>query len=225
MLGYVKNKRNFYTKDFKDFQLREAIAYSGGTQRHYAVFNALLNYSIWNTSLNGPIHDTRAAQACIFLYPAPVRIFLALLLYKEELNLVKEFSSFNLSTDLILPSTQILYSNISNRVYMSKRLLTILDTMEDDPVLTDDFLGPLKLYFNIKESLNLDSTDITRNILTVFNTFNESREFNTKFIEVAYSNNRMDAVVALCNQFNYKPKSTNLILQTTERWLLKTSNT
>lgn len=225
MLGYVKNKRNFYTKDFKDYKIREAIAYSGGTQRHYSVFDTLLNYSIWNETLNGPLHDTRAAQACLFLYPAPVRIFLSLVLYKEELNLIDEFSSYNLNTDLVIPTTQLLNSNIIKRVYMSKRLFSVLDTMEDNPVLTDDFLSPLKLYFNIKDKINLDSMDVTQNILTVLNIFNESREFNTKFIQVAYNNNRMDAIVALCNQLNYKAKSTNMILQTTEKWLLETSNT
>ena len=225
MLGYINDKKDYYTGNLIDYNIKRAVGRSGGTEKHYLLFKHLLTYSIFNRTLNAPIHDTRAAQACIFLYPINIRVFLSLVLYKEELNLIEEYSTYDLDLDLVHPNLQIAFSRVVSRAYQSQRLYQALSNVNDSVVLTDDYLSDFKLLFNLNKKVNLDSNNIEENIERVFNAFNSRSSFNRKFISVAYNNNRMDAIVALTNALNYKPFSTNLLLQTAERWLLETSNT
>ena len=90
MLGYYKDKKVFVQGDLIENQIRRAVSKSGGTIQHYNMFNHLINYSIWNETLEAPIHDTRAAQCLLFIFPPAIRIFLSLVLYKEELNIERQ---------------------------------------------------------------------------------------------------------------------------------------
>ena len=88
MLVYLKNKKDFFNGNAIEFSLKQAIAKSGGNHKHYSFFKELLSYSIWNNDTNLPMHDTRAGQSLLFLYPINVRVFLSLVLYKEEINII-----------------------------------------------------------------------------------------------------------------------------------------
>jgi hypothetical protein len=137
MLGYINDKRDYYNKDNKSYYLRRAIAMSGGIQKHFAIFDNLLSFSIWNQSLNIPLHDTKAAQACLFLYPSSVRIFLSLVLYKEELNLIEECSvNYQLIKELTTPAYQIQYANVVRNTYTSKRLFGLLQNIDENVIRT-----------------------------------------------------------------------------------------
>ena len=224
MIGYLKDKKDYYQGNTADFALKRGVAKSGGTQAHYELLKLLITSSIYNTTLNTPLHDTKAAQSILFLFPVNVRIFLALILYKEELNIAQDYQNYSLDLNILSPLQQIEYSTIITKSPVSKRIINTLDNYSQNLILNNQHLHELKLLLNLKEPIDFEDRVLKNNLLKVFKLFNTGFSFADKFIEVAYTNNRQDAAVAICNSLNYNSSSINLILQAIEIWQLETSN-
>ena len=218
MLVFLKDKLSYIKDDNINYSLKLAVAKAGGTQRHYNFFKELLTYSLWNNSMNRPLHDTRAAQSLLFLYPTRIKTFISLILYKEELKLMEEFKEQSISSNINKPSTQLRLNTLVNKYNVSNTLLEVLDNLPEDFILNDAHLRDLKLIFNISKPLDFENRTLKENLERVFNTFEDKSEFNNSFLKLAYTNNRSEAAVAISKTLNYKPAGINLILQTIEKW-------
>lgn len=226
MLGYyAKSEELFDTKDLLDVRLKRGIALSGGSIAHYNFFKNLLTYSFWNESLNLYHHDTRCAQSLLFLYPMNIRIFIALLLYKEETRILDECSKdYQMISNINLPHYQIDNSNLISRTPYSKRIRRVLINLPDNFTLDDNFLRDIKLLLNVEATFSFDTFLLEERLEILFNIFNSSGQLNRDFLKLAVTNNRINTATIIANYLGYSKKSINIIIQGIELWQSQTLN-
>lgn len=227
MLGYLKNKSNIYHTNSVDRLLQSAISYSGGTQQHYNIFQSLLTYPLWNETANIPVHDTRAAQHLLFLYPLRIQVFLSLILYRQELIIRNSFDSiYNIRSEILRPEEVLRLNSLITRNYLSLEVIQLFDFIEEDLILTDDYLINITQYFSINKSINSLDTDMKTAINNLFRIFNISNTNNNKiFIDLALDNNRVRAADTIARYLNYKQQSRTILSQAINQWQHQTLNT
>jgi hypothetical protein len=126
MLGYLTDDRDFFKGNFVEYYLKKAVAFSGGNQQHYEYFKAILNYSIFNKSTNRPLHDIKAGQFTLHIFPLKIRVLLSIIYYNYENSLLQEYKNYNLETNnLLLPSSQLQFNNIIHKETTSEEILNI----------------------------------------------------------------------------------------------------
>lgn len=226
MLGYLKNKSDIYHTNNVDRLLQSAISYSGGSQQHYNIFQSLLTYPLWNDTLNLPVHDTRAAQHLLFLYPLRIQVFLSLLLYRQEIIIKNSFTSqYNIRSEILRPEEVLRINSLITRNYLSLEVIQLFDFIDEDVILTDDYLRNITAYFSINKSINSLDTDMKTAMNNLFRIFNFSSSNNETFIELALDNNRVRAADTIARYLNYKQQSRTILSQAVNQWQHQTSST
>jgi hypothetical protein len=112
MIGYIKNKESFYSGDVVNYNLEKAVSLSGGTYKHFNIFKELLTYSSYNTETKGTVHDTRACQMLLYLFPFKIKVILSLLCYQEDNKIASNLNIPVEYRNVLLPSQQIGFSNL-----------------------------------------------------------------------------------------------------------------
>jgi len=226
MLGYIKNKSDIYSKDSVHRLLEDAVSFSGGTQQHYNLFDNLLSYSMWNKTANIPLHDTRAAQHLLFLYPLRIQIFLSLILYKQEIVIHNSFSDrYDIENNITRPEEVLKLNSIITRNYLSLEVIQLFDFINEDIILTDDYLLNITEYFSLNKTINSLNTNMREAITNLFNIFNVTNSNNEVFIDVALDNNRVRTVDTIARYLNYKQRSRTILSQAVNQWQHQTSST
>lgn len=224
MIGYTRNNFDKYHNNYYEHDIKRAVALSGGNGRHYEMFKYLLSHSVYNDSMQLPLHDTRAGQSLLFAFPIGLRIFVSLILYKEELNILNQYKNNSLTNNIIHPITPLYYSTIVSQGFISKRLYNTVRAIDDTLILNNEHLSDLKLLLNIQDTVNLDSRDIKENLNTAFNIYNISNGQYDTFIDITVNNDRYAAIAAITRALNYKAKSKTILMRANERWLMQTSS-
>jgi hypothetical protein len=215
MLGYIVNKEDYFKGNLLEFNLKKAVSFSGGNQQHYNFFKAILNYSIINKSTKNPLHDAKAGEFSLHLFPLNIQCLLSIVFYKYEENLIKEFSASSLElNNILLPSDQLLYNSIITNNNVSAQLLNIVD---------ETILGNLPLtilfdYLNINNKqieLNNNVINDTYNILSIFNI---NSIFIEDYINIIKGNNRLKCILLTAKALNYKPQSFQYLTEVVTTW-------
>jgi len=226
MLGYIKNKSNIYHIDSIDRQLQDAVSFSGGNQQHFNLFKNLLQYSMWNKTSNIPLHDTKAGQTLLFLYPLRIQVFLSLILYRQELLIRDSFIDDNdIEVNIVRPETVLAYNSIVTRNYLSSEVINLFNNINEEIILEDDYISNITRYFSIDKSINSLDTDMRQSILNLFSIFSIRNENNEAFITLSLDNNRVVAADTLAKYLNYKQRSRSMLSQLVNQWQHQTLNT
>lgn len=226
MLGYIKNKSNIYHTDNIDRLLQNAVSYSGGSQQHYNLFQSLLTYPLWNETVNIPVHDTRAAQHLLFLFPFRIQVFLSLILYRQEIILKNSFNGiYVIRSEILQPAEVLRLNSIITRNYLSLEVIQLFDFIDEDLVLNDDYLKDITTYFAVNKSINSLDTDMKTAINNLFRIFNFTNNNNQIFIDLALDNNRVRAADTIARYLNYKQQSRTILSQAVNQWQHQTSST
>lgn len=226
MIGYISNNNDYFKGNLFKFNLKKAIAYSGGDQKQYEFFNSLLTYSIYNKTEKTPLHDVRAAQFLLHLFPIKIQVLLSILLYFYEKNIALEFGGFSLNTDnILLPSQQLRFNNIINRYNISSDLLFLInDIAEQNNNMSDIGLNQIKQLMNIQFTVNDLNGTLLENIDTLLNKFRVSTILRSQYFDIVKDNNRLQAAIITARKLNYKGQSIQYLTEAVSIWR-RNSNT
>lgn len=215
MLGYLTDDRDFFKGNFVEYYLKKAVAFSGGNQQHYEYFKAILNYSIFNKSTNRPLHDIKAGQFTLHIFPLKIRVLLSIIYYNYENSLLQEYKNYNLETNnLLLPSSQLQFNNIILNETISEEILNLAD----DIVLNIVSLDNLLTYLNINNLvINLNNSLLT-NVELVFSTYNISTNDSRDYLTIIKNNDRLKAIILSAKRLNYKPQSIQYLSEALTKW-------
>jgi len=226
MLGYIKNKSNIYNTNSIDRLLENAVSFSGGTQQHFNIFKNILSYSLWNRTANIPLHDTRAAQHLLFLYPLRIQVFLSLIFYKQDLIVRNSFSDiYDIENNIIRPEEVLRLNSVITRNYLSIEVIQLFNIINDDIILTDDYLSQITEHFSLNKSINSLNTNLREAIINLFNIFNINNPNNETFLDVAIDNDRVRSIDTIARYLNYKQRSRTILSQAVNQWQHQTSST
>lgn len=215
MLGYTTDKKDYFKGNLLEFNLKKAVSFSGGTIQHYNFFKALLNYSIYNTSTKNFLHDAKAGEFTLHLFPLNIQCILSIIFYKYEENLLKEYSKYNLAiNNILLPSEQLLNNNIITNNNISFNLNNLLDDIalnNTDFNQLFNYLNINNLYFNLTNNLITD-------LKFILNNFNVNNLFIEDYITIIKNNNRLKTLLLAGKALNYKPQSLQYLTEALTIW-------
>lgn len=220
MIGYLNNNKDFFKGRAYEYNLKKAVAYSGGNQRQYNFFDTLLKNSIINRTTGRPLHDARAGEFLLHLFPLKVQILLSVLFYQYEINLIKEFDEFSLdSNNILLPSQQIQYNSIITGNSIAESFLIALD---DAAVLNssmnDQSLSQIKRIFNIPFTINDLNLTLIENVELLLSKFRVPTISKSQFITIVKQNSKLDSAIITARSLNYKPQSIQYLTEATSLW-------
>jgi hypothetical protein len=220
MLGYITNNNDYFKGDIFQYNLKKSVAFSGGSQKEYEFFKSLLTYSIYNKSERMPLHDVRAAQFLLHLFPIKIQVVISLLLYFYEKNLIEEFKDYELNTDnILLPSEQIKFNNIINRYKISYDLLFIVDNIaEQNNTMSDVGLCQLKQIMNIQFTVNDLNGTLLQNIEKVLTKFRVSNILKSQYTQIVKDNDRLQAGIITARKLDYKLQSIQYFTEAVSIW-------
>lgn len=224
MIGYVKNNLDFYRGDFLEYDIKRAVAYSGGNGQHYELFKHLFTHSLFDNTMGMALYDTRAGQSLLYTFPIGLRIFMSLILYKEELNILDQYKANDITNSIAHPIDSVYMSTIVIPRFISKRLYNTVREFDEDIILNDEHLYTLKVLLDITDTLNFNFRDLKTNMKRALNVFNIDNGSYETYIDITINNDRYAAIAALTRQLNYRTKSRNILMRATERWLTQTSS-
>lgn len=225
MIGYTKDKNEFYKGDYITHYIKNAVARSGGTFLHYQIFKELLTSSIYNKTLEVAHHDCRAGYSLLFIYPIRIRIFLSLIFYKAELDSIDEYEEYNIVNNIIDPIQNLELINTINKITISKSVKNIVKSIPEDFSLYKPYLLDLSRQLYIEKDFDLREDSLEEQLQKTFNLFDNKYKINKDFIEIASSNNRTKAMIYICKQLNYKSTSINILNKAIEKWTLDNLST
>lgn len=215
MLGYITNKKDYFKGNLLEFNLKKAISFSGGTNQHYNFFKGILNYSIINKGTLMPLHDIKAGEFSLFLFPLKVQCLLSLIFYTYEQNLIKEYKNSNLHiNNILLPSQQLIFNNLITGDVTPNSVCNILDDITLNNYNPDSLIN----YFNLKDiqiNLNTNLVVATENIL---NSFNYNNIFKEDFLTLIKNNDRLKVILLAAQRLNYKPQSLQYLTEALIIW-------
>ena len=220
MIGYLQNNKDFFKGNVFEYNLKKAVAFSGGNKKHYEFFKLLLTPSVYNNSTRRPLHDARAAQFLLHLFPIKMQALLSILFYQYEQNLSMEFSSYAIDTqNILLPSQQLQYNNIVSKNSIADSLLFILDDVVRQNLFMNDVgLAEVKKLFNIPFTVNdLDGT-LTQNVNTLLTKFRVPTISKTQYFNIVKDNNRLDSAIITARYLNYKTQSIQYLTEAVSTW-------
>lgn len=226
MLGYISNNNDYFKGNLLQHNLKKAVSYSGGNKSHYEFFSSLLTYSIYNNSQKIPLHDARAGEFLLHLFPIKIQVLLSLLFYYYEVGLLEQYSDYALeSSNILLPSQQLQFNNIINKSTISSDLLLLSDDVaSSNNTLNDIGMAQLKQILNITFSVNdLDGT-ILQNIERLLSKFRVASILKSQYIGIVKDNSRLDAAIITARKLNYKTQSSQYLTEAISIWL-QNSNT
>lgn len=221
MLGYLTDKKDYFKGNLLEFNLKKGISYSGGTNQHYNFFKGILNYSIINKDSRTPLHDIKAGQFSLYLFPLKVQCILSILYYAYEQNLLIEFKNSPLHiNNILLPSEQLQYNSIVTNSKLSSNLLNLLD----DTALNNNNLDNVLTYLNItKLELDLYKNSLLNNLETILRFFNTNAVFIEDYTQIIKNNDRLKTILIASKTLNYKPQSSQYLTEALIIWQ-QTSN-
>lgn len=215
MLGYITNKKDYFKGNLLEFNLKKAVSFSGGIDSHYNFFKALLNYSLYNNDTKNYLHDAKAGEFSLHLFPLNIQCILSVVYYKYEINILEEYKSYNLKiNNILLPSEQLIYNNIITGNNTSLELINLLD----DVVLNNYTLEYLFNYLNINNlyiELTNNLINDVKNILTVFNI---NSIFIDTYLNIIKNNDRLKTLLLAGKALNYKPQSFQYLTEALTIW-------
>lgn len=215
MLGYLKDKRDYFKGDLVSFYLKQGVAFSGGSSQHFEYFKALLSYSIFNNTTGSYLHDTKAGQFTLHLFPLKTRILLALIFYKYEVSLIDQFSQYKLSADnILLPSTQLNFNSIITGESISFELLNLVDEV----ALSTQDLDNLLKYLNIQDYNFTLKENLVQNITNILNIFSLSNNTLSNYLDIVNNNDRYQALNLSAQALNYKTQSKHYLVEALTKW-------
>lgn len=215
MLGYLTDNRDFFKGNFVEYYLKKAVAFSGGNQQHYEYFKSILNYSIINKNTNRPLHDIKAGQFTLHLFPLKLRVLLAIIYYNYENNLIQEYKNYTLQiNNLLLPSTQLQFNNIILNETISEEILNLAD----DVVLNVNSLDTLLTYLNINNLIIDLNNSLLVNIESVFNLYSITSNNSSDYLTIIKNNDRLKALILSAKKLNYKPQSIQYLSEALTKW-------
>lgn len=215
MLGYLKDKRDYFKGNLVNFYLKQGVAFSGGSQQHLEYFKGLLNYSIYNNTTGRYLHDTKAGQFTLHLFPLKTRILLALVFYKYEINLLNKFNEYKLTANnILLPSNQISFNSIITEESISAELLNLLDEV----ALNNQSLNNLLKYLNIQDYNFTLKDNLIENITNILNIFSLSNNTLSNYLNIVNNNDRYLALNLSADALNYKTQSKHYLTEALTKW-------
>jgi len=220
MIGYLQNNKDFFKGDAFEYNLKKAVAFSGGNRKHYEFFKLLLTPSVYNNSTRRPLHDARAPQFLLHLFPIKIQALLSIMFYQYELNLSVEFSDYAIDTqNILLPSQQLQYNNIVTKNSISDGLLFILDDVVRQNLFINDVgLSEVKRLFNIPFTVNdLDST-LTNNVDKLLTKFRVPTISKAQYFNIVRDNDRLNSVIITARALNYKTQSIQYLTEAVSTW-------
>ena len=220
MIGYLKDNKDYFKGRVYEYNLKKAVSFSGGTEQHYNMFNTLLQNSVINKSTGRPIHDSRAGQFLLHLFPIKIQVLLSILFYQYETNLLNEFSEFSLdSNNILLPSQQIQYNSIVTKNSISQGLLfSIDDVVLQNSTMSDQGLSQLKRLFNIQFTVNDLNGTLIENVDLLLTKFRVSTISKTQYFTIVKNNSKLDAAIITARALNYKPQSIQYLTEAISLW-------
>lgn len=215
MLGYLKDDKDFFKGNFVDYYLKKAVAFSGGNQLQYEYFKAILNYSIINVNTQRPLHDSKAGQFTLHLFPLKTKILLSIIYYKYEISLLEEYKQYKLdSKNILLPSTQLQYNNIITNEAISEELLNLAD----DIVLNNRSLDTILNYLNLNNLIINLNNSLLINLKSILEVSNLSIDTVEDYCTLIKNNNRLQAIILSAKQLNYKQQSIQYLSEALTKW-------
>lgn len=220
MIGYLKDNKDFFKGRAFEYNLKKAVSFSGGTEQHYNLFVALLQHSVFNKSTGRPLHDSRAGQFLLHLFPIKMQVLLSIVLYQYESNLIKEFDIYSLDeTALLLPSQQIQYNSIITKNTIAQGfLLSIDDVATQNSSINDQILEQLKRIFNITFTLNDLNGTLVNNVDLLLTKFRVATISKAQYSNIVKTNNKLDAAIITAKALNYKPQSIQYLTEAVSIW-------
>lgn len=215
MLGYITNKKDYFKGNLLEFNLKKAVSFSGGTNQHYNFFKGILNYSITSKNTSTHLHDIKAGEFSLFLFPLKIQCLLSVIFYNYEKKLTEEFKTSNLQiNNILLPSEQLSFNSIITQNSISDSVYNIID----DTVLNNYDLNILFDYFNLKNiELNLNA-NLTSATETILNSFNYNFIFKEEYLTIIKNNDRLKVILLAAQNLNYKPQSLQYLTEALTIW-------
>lgn len=220
MIGYLTNNKDFFKGNMYEYNLKKSISFSAGNSKQYEFFKLLLTFSIFNNTTKTPLHDSRAAQFLLHLFPLKIQILLSILLFKYESNLFMEFNDFSLDTsNILLPSQQLQYNSIITNYSISNDFLLIIDNIVRQNLDIDDTnLSQIKQLFNIDFTINDLNGTLIENIERLLNKIRVPNISKNQYINIVKNNSRLDSAIITAKVLNYKPQSIQYLTEAVSLW-------
>lgn len=216
MLGYITNKKDYFKGNIKEYNLKKGVSFSGGTAQHYNFFKGIMNYSIVNKVTNIPLHDAKAGEFSLYLFPLKIQSILSIAYYKYEQNLFSDYpNQVLLANNVLLPSEQLINNTIITGNNISFELLDMLD----NTVLSSFDLTNVYNYFNIKNLyIDFNTFNLLQTINTILRFFNVNSILIEDYLQLIKENNRLKTITLASNTLNYKPQSIKYLTEALVLW-------
>ncbi len=217
MLGYMTDKKDYFKGNTLEYSLKKAVSYSAGTKQHYNFFKAILNYSIINTDTKTPLHDIKAGEFSIHIFPLKIQCLLSIIFYIYETNLIKEYKEKTLlANDILLPSQQLSINTIITNNPINPFILNMLD----DIVLNTLDVTVLYQYLNINNFAlsKFNSIQLASEVNKLFTAFNINNIIIENYNNIIKDNNRLKAIILAAQTLNYKPQSFQYLTEALLIW-------
>jgi hypothetical protein len=216
MLGYMEDKRDYFKGNLLEYNLKKAVSFSGGNQSQYNYFKSILQYSISNLSTKRFLHDIKAGEFTLHLFPLKVQCLLSIIFYKYELDLVNEYSNYSLViNNILLPSEQLRFSNIIKNTKYSFELLDLLDQIK----IRGFDLTDINKYLNIPNiNLDLNKLSFLESAPLILNAFDIPEQNIKKYLSILQENDRLTSMMLSAQALNYKPQSYHYLTEALTIW-------
>lgn len=202
--------------------IKSALCYSDASLIEAELFIYLLTNSISAREERGNLinfFDYRAGSSLLVYFTVDIQIILAYLFIEEEKRILNTINdSYTHIVDSIVEPIDLL--RFTHQVYGLN-----VGSYIEDIYRFNNFYTYISKYLNVDIPDNfLEGDAVIRDKVTdVFTICEYKSKFIDTYLDIVSSNNRFAAAKVLSEYFNYKPETTNIILQEVEKWLANNS--